>query len=182
MWKLFLSRFRFVRELLVANNGASEVQGTPRTRNRKPRIDWNMDWRVSPWHIPNNVYFVKRLKWWPWLWRNAVPTEEGALQCCGCILDGVNDVQHVPSLFMSWSPAKCCAYPLAGRTAFYYDLCVWYTCSCTWQACCGTDAQLRVTFFFSHRLLCYACMWSLGMQPYFWDMCIYLHKYPKGKE
>ncbi|KAL1429065.1 hypothetical protein MTO96_016800 [Rhipicephalus appendiculatus] len=39
VWKLFLSRFRFVRELLVANNGASEVQGTPRTRNRKPRID-----------------------------------------------------------------------------------------------------------------------------------------------
>uniref|UniRef100_A0A6M2CRR2 Putative conserved secreted protein ovary overexpressed n=1 Tax=Rhipicephalus microplus TaxID=6941 RepID=A0A6M2CRR2_RHIMP len=39
VWKLFLSRFRFVRELLAANNGASEVQGTPRTRNRKPRID-----------------------------------------------------------------------------------------------------------------------------------------------
>ncbi|KAK8780213.1 hypothetical protein V5799_018443 [Amblyomma americanum] len=39
VWKLFLSRFRFVRELLAANNDASEVQGTPRARSRKPRID-----------------------------------------------------------------------------------------------------------------------------------------------
>lgn len=38
VWKLFLSRFKFVRELL-ANNGCSEVQGTPRTRSRRPRID-----------------------------------------------------------------------------------------------------------------------------------------------
>lgn len=47
VWKLFLSRFRFVRELLVANNGASEVHGTPRTRVRRPRIDWAADWCTS---------------------------------------------------------------------------------------------------------------------------------------
>uniref|UniRef100_A0A131XUN6 Putative conserved secreted protein n=1 Tax=Ixodes ricinus TaxID=34613 RepID=A0A131XUN6_IXORI len=39
VWKLFLSRFKFVRELLAANNGASETHGTPRSRSRKPRID-----------------------------------------------------------------------------------------------------------------------------------------------
>lgn len=39
VWKLFLSRFKFVRELLVANNGASDVQATPRSRSHKPRID-----------------------------------------------------------------------------------------------------------------------------------------------
>uniref|UniRef100_A0A2R5LF10 Putative secreted protein n=1 Tax=Ornithodoros turicata TaxID=34597 RepID=A0A2R5LF10_9ACAR len=39
VWKLFLSRFKFVRELLIANNGATDVQATPRSRSRRARVD-----------------------------------------------------------------------------------------------------------------------------------------------
>lgn len=106
-----------------------------------------------------------------------MPTEEGALQCCGCIRDDVNDVQPVPSLFMSWSSATCCAYPLAGRTVFYYDLCVWYACSCTWQACCGADAQIECDiFFFFFRIACcvvHACDRSVCNPTS--GICVYIY-------
>lgn len=150
VWKLFLSRFRFVRELLVANNGASEVQGTPRTRNRKPRIDWSINWRVAvtrQYRHPTMCIFFKFLikkqfRACPWLWYNDAPTGQGALQCCWCI----RDVHHVQSPFMSWSCMMCRAYPRQRRSRIVLILtCVfgtqqrciadmlWYICSnCVW--------------------------------------------------